>query len=83
MRLDADHEPAVGRLEPFDQVARLAARPRAGDQAGRKVGGADALVVIGVDLNDPAAGIGRKQDPWPGAVPGATRSGWVLPDPCP
>jgi len=37
--LDAEHEPAVARLEPLDEVAGRAARPGVGHETRREVGG--------------------------------------------
>ena len=61
--LDAEDEPAVGRLQPFDEVAGRAARPGVGDETRRQVRRSDGLVVIRVHAQDAAAGVGREEDP--------------------
>ena len=63
MALQPEDEPPVRGLESLDEVAGRTARPGVGDETRREVLRPDRLVVIRVDPDDPAAAVGREQDP--------------------
>ena len=63
MALDADDEPAVARPRALRSRSPASLSPRRWRRGRARGPPADALVVVRVDLDDPAAAVGREQDP--------------------